>query len=510
MKKLLFVNQKSCKSRVRARVVKALGVVSCILLSQYLSAQANPPVTPEYIMASGPYANVENTCVDKDPVTGAPGFTTVEVFAWDGDSPAIAQTWNSGSGLEILALPPGAADPDILVGDNGQFILVAYELGNDIVLDLFQNVIGGGSLASAGSSHIINDASHPNLDKPSCQFNAGQYAVVYEDNSGVNDLLLATGSFFPFFLPPTITIVPSQSLAPVSDIYVDRVNPDVLYIEEEVYVTAAGRNTNLGGFYVDIFFVPVGPGPNITGLITPGGPLVGTSSQVFPRIDGFQLNSPGCYEYSLVYGDNNLIYNAYSNTSFGVVSQVGSSNNELPAVSFSGDFHDIIWTATGPGGAYNNEIIGLGAAGCVKDPFYKQVNSVIGAGTMNLYPNISGTCNATNKKDYAMIWWEQNSANIYYKYANAGTTNYKNAGNTDEAVNSNETDFPTLLYKDQFNWDSEKQLELEIRNLSGQLIGLYTLNEFKDKLGSFKNGLYIFKITNKLNQTHKIEKVLIK
>jgi hypothetical protein len=352
--------------------------------------------------------------------------------------------------------------------------------------------------------------SHPNLDKPSCQFNAGQYALVYEDNTGANDILIRSDLFYPIFPLPPLTIVPPVSLAPVADPYTDRINPDVLCIGDEVYVTATGRNTNLGGSHVDIFFVPFGGVPSITGLLTPGGPLAGSPTQVFPRIDGFVLNSPGCYEFSLAYGDNNLIYNAYSNTSFGVISQAGSSNNELPAVSFSGDFHDVIWTATGPGGAYNNEIIGLGAAGCAKDPFYKQVNSVIGGGTINLFPNISGTCNATMKKDYSMIWWEQNSGNIYYKYANAGTANYKNAGNTSADENSDEPVFPTLLSKDQFNWESDKDLELEIRNLSGQLIGLYTLNEFKDRLGCFKNGLYIFKISDRSNHTLKIEKVLIK
>ena len=491
--------------------VKFLTVLSCIFFSQNLSAQANPPVTPEFIMASGPYTNVLNTSVHQESVSGSSTITTVQVFAWDGDRPSIAQTWGPGSVLERASLPPGATDPDIIVGDNGEKILVAYELGGNIVLDLYENSLGGGSLLFL-SDHLISNASNPNLDKPSnCDESLGNYALVYEDNTGGNDILLAFGVFFPSFLPPFIATVPLVSLPPVGDPYTNRVNPDVMYIEDEIYVTAAGRNSNFGDFYVDIFYVPI-PGfpiPTVTGLLTAGGPLNSLSTQVYPRIDGLVFSSPSCYEFSLTYGDNSLVYNAYNNTTFGVISQSGSSNNELPAVSFRGDYNDVIWTASGPG-SYTNEIIGLGAAGCAKDTYYKQVNAVVGPGTTNLFPNISGTCSDPVKNDYAMIWWEQNSANIYYKFANAGTTSYKNAGDIATVENFAETEFPTLVSKNLFNWESDKHLEFEIRNLSGQLVGLYSLAEFKAKLGSFENGLYIFKITDKLNQICKVEKVLIK
>jgi len=510
LKKLVTVNQKYYQLIVRARVLKVLSVVSCILLSQNLSAQANPPVTPEYIMASGPYTNVENTSVHQEDVIGFSGISTVQVYAWDGNRAAFAQTWGPLSALDIQPLPIGAANPDIVVGDNGRKILVAYEFGGDIRLHLFENNIGGGGILDLGFQTILN-ASKPNLDKRTdCLDPYGDYAMVYEDNTGGNDILVARGEFFPAFIFPFIAVVPTVSVAPVSDPYIDRVNPDVMYIEDEIYVTAAGTNTNLGGSYVDIFYVPKPgfPFPSVTGLLNPGGPLFSSATRVYPRIDGIIFSSPNCYEFSLCYGDNNLIYNAYTNTSFGVISQAGSSN-ELPAVGFRGDYNDVIWTATGPG-SYSNEVIGLGATGCAKDGYHKQVNSIVGGGTINLFPNISGTCKDPVKNDYAMIWWEQNSANIYYKYSNAGITNYKNGGNAIAVKNLEETDFPTLLSKDQFNWESDKHLELEIRNLSGQLIGLYTLNEFKDRLGSFKNGLYVFKITDRSNHTLEIEKVLIK
>ena len=509
MKKLLFVYQKSYQSRIHARVVKALSVFSCVLFSQNLSAQANPPVTPEYIMASGPYTNVENTSVHQEDVIGVPGISTVQVYAWDGDRAAFAQTWGPGSALDIEPLPIGAANPDIVVGDNGQKILVAYEFNGDIRLHLYQNNIGGGSMLDLGFHTVLN-ASKPNLDKRTdCLDPYSDYAMAYEDNSGGNDILVAFGEFFPTFIAPLIAVVPTVSMAPVSDPYINRVNPDVMYIEEEIYVTAAGTNTNLGGSYVDIFYIPlIVPVPSVTGLLNPGGPLSSSATRVYPRIDGLIYSSPNCYEFSLCYGDNSLIYNAYTNTSFGVISQAGSSN-ELPAVGFRGDYNDVIWTATGPG-TYSNEVIGLGAVGCAKDPFYKQVNSTVGSGTINLFPNISGTCSDPVKNDYAMIWWEQNSANIYYKYANAGTANYKNGGNAVPVENAVETDFPNLLSKGQFNWESDKQLELEIHNFSGQLVGVYSMDEFKSYLGNFENGLYIFKITDKSRNTFKVEKVLIK
>jgi len=457
-------------------------------------------------MNSGPYPNVENTAVDKDPVSVAP-YTTVEVFAWDGDQPSIAQTWGPGSTPELDALPSGASDPDVLVIEDGTIILVAYEIGGDIELKRYENAVGGGSLTNT-HTFLIPNASNPNLDKPACQYDPGQYALVYEDNTGVNDILVGYGSFFISIPPPTTTAVLPVSLAPVADPYTDRVNPDVLYIENEIYVTAVGRNSNLGGFYVDIFHVPTGGVPSITGLLNPGGSLVGPSAQVFPRIDGFQLNSPGCYEYVITYGNNNVIYSGYSSSNFGIISQGGSVSNELPAVSFKGDYHDVIWTATGPG-PFSNEIIGLGSAGCVPVA-YKRANTVFGPATINLYPNISGTCGDPDRADYAIIWWEQNSANIYYKYANAGTLNYKNAENAPVTEHPMETDFPTLLFKDRFNWESDKQLELEIRNLSGQLKGIYSLDEFKSHLSNIKNGLYIFKITDRTLMTTKVEKVLIK
>jgi len=207
-------------------------------------------------MASGPYTNVLNTSVHQESVSGSSTITTVQVFAWDGDRPSIAQTWGPGSVLEIVSLPPGATDPDIIVGNNGENILVGYELGGNIVLDLYENILGGGFLTFS-SDHLISNASNPNLDKPSnCDEPLGNYALVYEDNTGGNDILLAFEKFFPTFLPPFIATVPLVSLPPVGDPYTNRVNPDVMYIEDEIYVTAAGRNSNFGDFYVDIFYVP--------------------------------------------------------------------------------------------------------------------------------------------------------------------------------------------------------------------------------------------------------------
>jgi len=461
-------------------------------------------------MASGPYTNVRNTSVHQESVSGSSTITTVQVFAWDGDRPSIAQTWGPGSVLEIASLPLGATDPDIIVGDNGIELLVAYELNGNVEYQRYTNQVGGGLLTLAGLPTIIASASSPNLDKPfDCDDPNDRYALVYEDNTGASDISFVYGTFFGF-ITSTTAILPTVSLAPSADPYADRVNPDVMYVGEEVYVTAAGRNTNLGAFNVDVFYAPASvPFPSITGLLNPGT-IAGLTSDVFPRIDGIFTGSLGCYGFSLVYEDNNLVYNAYNNSNFGVIQHPASNNVELPAVSYLGDYNDVIWT-TNVFAPSSKDIIGLGAAGCAKDAFYKQVNAIVGSGMINLYPYISGNCSSPGKgNDYAMIWWEQNTANIYYKFAHGGTTSYKNSGERARVENAEIRDFPTLITSSQFNWESDSELSLEIRNLSGQLVGLYSLAEFKNNLAGFDNGLYIFKIIDKSTNTLEIKKVLIK
>jgi hypothetical protein len=106
-------------------------------------------------------------------------------MCWDGLEPSIGVY--DGTSATLAYLPQGAHDPDIIFGDNGQYVLVVYELNGGIDFDSYQVSYSPLSLTLLSQGTIANNARHPNIDMNL----TGEVAVIYENlvNTSTNNFI---------------------------------------------------------------------------------------------------------------------------------------------------------------------------------------------------------------------------------------------------------------------------------------------------------------------------------
>lgn len=464
----------------------------------------NPSVTPDFVLPGGPYTNVENTGADLSVCLSHLGSCTVDAqaFCWDGDNPGIATTYSAPGTVEILSLPAGAHDPDIVFTSGGTLGMVVFELGNDVLYQTFTNLPGGGSLAWSGSGTVQSNASHPNIDRLyECEGYQEQVVVVYEDNT-LNDIaykegLVASGSF-----PVTSTQVPlANFLHAGSPTPQARFHPDVAVLYPansanpyDIFFTCVNVDA-ANNFYVEGYWDNTPSNPPGLNLAATGPVSMMNPDQTHPRIDGILAAPVYNYNLSVTYHSDDQIYQSFNNhlPFTPAIHPAGANFNELPAVAYGGDYSAVIWASDALGG---RDIIGQEWSGSARDPFYQEATSPPRSTvTTNFYPSIAGNC--TGSGTYAMCWYDPDTEDIIFKYANMATTAFKRDPEDLNDPKSGEdpfTVFPTFINKDHFDLNPWLQdSELYFYDLQGQLVLNATAGSTKN-LASLPGGIYVVMI----------------
>ncbi|MFN4300237.1 MAG: hypothetical protein ACK4EX_11000, partial [Thermaurantimonas sp.] len=337
-----------------------------------------------------------------------------QVYCWDGDNPGIAYyVPGSGNPPHMLPLPAGAQDPDIIVGREGLWGYVVYEMGTNIVLHEFTCSPPVATTLAFGSATILStNGRHPNIDREiDCESAGSRIAIVYQNLSGTPDLEYYHGIFGgPFSGPvsvPTITFTQSGSR-----VYLDRINPDV-------NISRSGINsliqfTTVGYEIISLFTHCVDYFDHVSTNHAPEDPLSVSNLEIHPRIDGYIDSTPLNNQlYYITVDDNNAVFfthaNALSPSWYDI--NISGTSAQKPVIAVHGDIADIIWSNDFLGSL---NILGAEIHGTTHSSIYKDANSTITSGINLFYPSIAyNMCNKLTNL-YAMCWWGEDQ-NIYFK-----------------------------------------------------------------------------------------------
>ena len=424
-------------------------IYTILMFTGYLAhAQPiNPASTIDFIMPGGSYRNVANTGAGISQCSFC-AQSVVHAYSWDGDNPSIA-IYEPGNGTFLQALPAGATDPDIVIGNDGNNGVVVYELNGDIEYSTF--TYSPGAIGFNLPIVLVNNAGHPNIDVSSDCDKDITTVIVFDDYSN-NDIYFSQGTLFGAF--GSTTLVTTTGLSQGVGL-INRKHPDVqVYGFGNYLFTSQGYDPFAFSECVDLFLAST-----ISFLGFSSGNLLLPNLNVHPRIDGVVPNPGLNYAYSVVYKDHNSIRHGLQNQAVTTIQPIGSLSGR-PAVAFSGDFHDAIWPSDAIS-APNYDGLGRGFSGGVMDLFFKEVND---GSTTGLFDkdafSIAGSC----ENAYAMCWAGDDQ--IYYKQANAfGNPNYKTE--------------PT-------KWN-----RFELFNFAGQCVATGSANDYSTKVGLLPQGLYI-------------------
>ncbi|GCD76519.1 hypothetical protein JCM31826_00010 [Thermaurantimonas aggregans] len=343
------------------------------------------------MMPGGPYPNVQYTGADQCWCPTCPQ-NVAQVYCWDGDNPGIAYyVPGSGNPPQVLSLPIGAHDPDIIVGREGVWGYVVYELGTDIVLHEFTCSPPVAATLSLGSATILStNGRHPNIDREiDCEFSGSKVAVVYQNLTGIPDLEYYEGTFNSSFNGPlTITNLSTPINSPIRS-YVNRTNPDINLIKfnnDFIYqFTFCGYENNI---YYDNMVDYVHETSSIIGtnIFAPEIPLsINNLYDVKPRIDGnLIIFDPPQYVYTdqsyiITVESNNQIFYSHANALSPSWTDINISGTfaQKPAIAVHGDFADIIWSNNFHG---KINILGTEIHGTIHSSIYKDGNVNITSG----------------------------------------------------------------------------------------------------------------------------------
>ncbi|GCD80509.1 hypothetical protein JCM30197_17560 [Schleiferia thermophila] len=475
-----------------------------------ISQVINPAISPDLMISTGAgtYTNVKNTGIYMAKCPDCP-MKIVIAMCWDGDNPGISTyvpTTPTTGVLEVLPLPAGSNDPDIVIGRSGEKGMVVFENGPGVYYMGFDNIIGGGNLHWSGLSGVLtSDGNHPNIDKPyDCEESfPEEIAVVYKDNSSGHDLYYRLGTLSTNFgqanMVPLFNGLRTYSAS--------RFHPDINYIKniwtgkEELNIVAVGEDAFIpGNFAIDVF---------IENLSLPMSPVFASSFAVFspfdnirPRIDGLGLGAD--LNYFVASGINSGVIHGYE-SSWGTISGGLTGDNEMPAIATTGDYHDVIWSTTHISG--NFDVIGRGVfyAPVTFDAYFKEVND---AGSMGwpdkLYPSISGNCGFD--WEYAMCWWGTDD-NIHFKIANAQANPHyivQNPTGLPETISKQSAEI--VIAKDEVLIQKNDYV---VYNTLGQRIGTYEGLNIKQGLLLLKPGMYVVSAKNKETQKTNTQKIIV-
>ena len=424
-------------------------IYTILMFTGYLAhAQPiNPASTIDLVMPGGSYRNVANTGAGISQCSFC-AQSVVHAYTWDGDNPSIA-IYEPGNGTFLQALPAGATDPDIVIGNDGNNGVVVYELNGDVEYSTF--TYSPSAIGLNAPIVLVNNAGHPNIDSPSNCTEDLTAVVVYERYT-INDIEYSTGTLMGSFGgSSSINPVGLTQTNPIQD----RVRPDVqVYSSKEIIFTAQGYDPVVLSDCIDVFRPSTG---SLIGFSSGNLLLPGVISH--PRIDGVVPNPGINYAYSVVYKDHNSIRHGLQNQAVTSIQPLGSLSGR-PAVAFSGDYHDAIWPSDAVSSP-NYDGLGRGFTGGVMNTFFKEVND---GSTTGLFDkdafSIAGSC----ENAYAMCWAGDDQ--IYYKQANAfGNPNYKTE--------------PT-------KWN-----RFELFNFTGQCVATGSAYDYATKVGLLPQGPYI-------------------
>ncbi|MFN4300360.1 MAG: T9SS type A sorting domain-containing protein, partial [Thermaurantimonas sp.] len=420
-------------------------------------------------------------------------LNVAQVYCWDGDNPGIAYYLpGSGNPPHVLPLPAGAHDPDIIVGREGLWGYVVYELSGLIIVDeFFRNSLSPLMISYPTNTWVLSShGRHPNIDRAVDCFDypSSAIGIIYEDILN-NEIYMHYGGIGAGFGPQISISSISYSSSSIR-IYSNRWNPDINisgYQNNLVYqFCALGYQTSPNnGIFVDYFddngsFAPYAP--NDAFEIT-----VSNSLDIHPRIDGFtydnKLINGGISSYIITLSHNDEIFFNYNQgPSTWPIINISSTINSNPIVAAAGDPNDIIWESDFHVG--NNVMgreINFGIFGFLQ-PFWKDANEFNNINkTSYKFPSIAfGYCNATL---YAMCWWGEDE-NIYFKEAEVSNIFYRAEDKTPSTI-------AQQIDKDKNASISSipKSSHVIITNVLGQLIYNGELNNFETS--RLKKGVYL-------------------
>jgi len=429
-------------------------------------AQINPSTTTDLIMPGGPYTNIENTGAAISDLNGIPPYA-IHAYTWDGDNPGIA-VYEPGLGVFTAALPNGATDPDIVIGNGGLDGVVVYEYNGGVEYRTFNYMSG---ILTINSPQLIHaNAIHPNIDNPTDCYSIDPVVVVFETPGSSNDIEYSVGKLTGSFAASTV--VPHLGVNQ-NQLIIDRINPDVQVYEQGKYLfTSQGVSSVNNNDYVDVYRVGMNANPFTTTTILSPGEIA------YPRIDGVVNHQLVTYDFTVTYLDQNGVHNGMPSTPNAII-QPGTSLSGNPVVAYAGDFHDVAW----PSNAVNNpkvDIIGLEYHGNVPYSFYKELNDQTTSGLFEKKAvSLAGSCSF----DLASCWTGNNE--LYYKAAlGNGSTSYKTIS----------TDlYPTRV---------------EIYNMTGQILENCLILDFESVISTLPSGLYIVYKFDDYNHLISFEKLI--
>ena len=196
-------------------------IYSLLMLTGYLAhAQPiNPASTVDLLMPGGAYSNVQNTGAGISQCSFC-AQSVVHAYTWDGDNPSIA-VYEPGNGTFLQALPMGAMDPDIVIGNDGNSGVVVYELNGDVEYSTF--TYSPGAIGLGAPVVLVTNAGHPNIDVSSDCDKDITTVIVFDDYTN-NDIYYSQGTLLGAFGSTTLvtTIGLSQGVG-----LINRKHPDV-------------------------------------------------------------------------------------------------------------------------------------------------------------------------------------------------------------------------------------------------------------------------------------------
>lgn len=455
----------------------------------------------------GPYPNVKNT----GAFMSESGTNVASAFCWDGDVPGIAVVDHSDLTFAKVNLPDGISDPDIVFGAEATKGVVAYTINEEIRYQTFAYSNGQINL---DPPVFLAIGIHPNIDKQhDCGENVTEDVVLVFDNLN-QDIEYSEGNLNGNFNAPNP--VPATSGPNNTVNYDQRLRPDVAFLGKQapgtLIFTYVGEDN--GNYYVHTDRMR--PGPTTSVENTQQSPALVALDNTHPRIDGVLNWNAGSldYYYQVVYHTENKIYEANNDEFFTITYQQGNKN-EFPAVAYSGDHADIIWVTDNlPGSTL--EILGKEFFEGTPNPDLKALTAnpnASGGGSGgcassgdNIVPSIDGHCGGVD--EYIAFWYNGNSQSLRFKFAKSeGADNYKRGGGQ-----SSPSKAPNLLpeYINRGNFtmpEYPKDYQMDIFNLSGQLVAHCHLSDFKRELSGLKSGSYVLIIGTGAEQ--RVQKLLL-
>lgn len=453
----------------------------------FLKSQTiHPLVTPQQVLPFGPYPNVQNTGAFLAPVEAGTKSPLRSAFCWDGDEPGIAVVEHDNLSVDIASLPQNINDPDIVFGVGASKGVVTYEVSGQIVYQTFTYSNGNISL---GNMVPLAAGTHPNIDKQhDCEEFTEEAVIVYENPS--QEIFYSEGNLGGNFGTPII--VPS-----INNSYATRIRPDVAFLGKSApptFVFSFIGTDNNGDHFVD----------NDRDIkVNPPIPFINRRQisnipNTHPRIDGVldgNYSSSIAYYYQVTYHEGSTIWEANNGQNITDLSTI-TSVNELPAVAYSGDFSDIIYTTNEVGGL---ELLGKEYVQGNAASGFKQLASTTGCSSTNLYPSIDGHCGPP--EEVITFWYDGSCNALKFKFAKTqGAPNDKRGGGS--AAGEAPSLLPEFIQKGSFEMpEYAMDRSVEVFNTAGQLGLESSLSQFKEDLSLVQPGSYVLIIGEGENQS---------